>query len=436
MLPVVAIVGRPNVGKSTLFNRLTRTKNAIVDDQPGITRDRMHGIATFDGKDYLLVDTGGMAEGIDEIDLKVASQVEQALDEADTVIFLTDCRSGSLNADLEIAQRLREATQTVFVAVNKTEGLEPDIAVSEFHELGLGRPFPISARKGSGVQYLIKSMAGDWPKANLTRTGDFPRVAIIGRPNVGKSTLVNSLLGDQRMIVADLPGTTRDSVSIPCVLKGEKFTLIDTAGVRRKSRTKESIERYSEIRTLQAIAGCNVVILVLDGYDGIAQQDKTIAGLIIQYGRAIVLAVNKWDKLDFHVRTQLDKALTREYSFLPEHDAIKISALYGSNLGPLIKATKLAYKSATKNLPTGQLNRVLADAVKKHPPQRISGRLTQLKYAHQGGRNPLIVVIHGNSVNRLSPSYKKYLAKYFAKSFNLMGSPVRIETRASANPYS
>tara|TARA_B100000686_G_scaffold344734_1_gene427973 strand:+ start:19482 stop:20792 length:1311 start_codon:yes stop_codon:yes gene_type:complete len=435
MLPVVVIVGRPNVGKSTLFNRLTRTKNAIVDDQPGITRDRMHGIANFDGKDYLLVDTGGMAEGVDEIDLKVAYQVEQALDEADVIIFLTDCRSGSLSTDLEIAQRLREAPQTVFVAVNKTEGLEPEIAVSEFHELGLGKPFPISARKGSGVQHLIKSMALDWPKADLTKMGDTPRVAIIGRPNVGKSTLVNSLLGDQRMIVADVPGTTRDSVSIPCVLKGEKFTLVDTAGVRRKSRVKESIERYSEIRTLQAIAGCNVVILVLDSYDGIAQQDKAIAGLVIQYGRAIVLAVNKWDKLDSRLKTQLDRALIREYSFLPVHDSIKISALYGRNLGSLIKATKLAHKSAIKNLPTGQLNRALADAVKKHPPQRTSGRLAQLKYAHQGGRNPLIVVIHGNSVSRLSPSYKKYLAKYFARSFNLIGCPVRIETRASVNPY-
>jgi GTP-binding protein len=435
MLPVVTIVGRTNVGKSTLFNRLTRTNHALVDDQPGVTRDRMHGMAYLQGMRYLLVDTGGFAEDNDEIELKVQQQIELALQEAHAVIFLVDSRSGSLSGDRAIAGRLRQLSQPVFLIANKAEGLERDSAVAEFHELALGPPLPISAKTGFGIGSLTDSVCSRLPGQALKKDEINPRLAVIGRPNVGKSTLVNAFLGDQRMIVADQPGTTRDSVRIHLTQKKRQLILIDTAGVRRKSRIKGSVERYSVIKTLQAIAESSVAVLVLDAQQGLVEQDKTIAGLALQHGRSIVVAVNKWDGLEKRIKHQVERDLARNFSFLPRHKTIRISALRGTRVTNVLEAAYQAHESAMQKLPTNRLNRLLAEAVGRHPPPRQGGRLIQLKYAHQGGRNPPVVVIHGRLVDRLSPAYRRYLAKYFSHAFGLMGSPMHIETRAGSNPY-
>jgi GTP-binding protein len=435
MLPVVAIVGRPNVGKSTLFNRLTRSRHALVDDQPGVTRDRMHGVIVHPEIGCLLVDTGGLSEGNDEIELKVQHQIELALEEAHAVIFLTDARSGNLIGDQVIATRLRQISQPVFLVVNKVEDLERESAVAEFHELALGQPYPISAKTGFGITPLITVVGSQLPPHTYELDQKTPRLAVIGRPNVGKSTLVNSLLGDQRMIVGDQPGTTRDSVRVPLHHNGRHFVLIDTAGVRRKSRVKETIEKYSVVKTLQAIADSSVAILVLDAQQGLIEQDKTIAGLVLQNGRSIVVAVNKWDGLETSVKQQVERDLARNFSFLPKHKTVRISALSGMRVGSVLIAAEQAHRSAMQKLPTNKLNRLLSEAVGRHPPARQGGRLIQLKYAHQGGRNPPVVVIHGNLVDRLSPSYRRYLAKYFARAFDLIGSPVHIQTRSGSNPY-
>ena len=435
MLPVVAIVGRPNVGKSTLFNRLTRTRHAIVDDHPGVTRDRMHGMAILRGKSCLLIDTGGVVEEDNALDRKVQHQIDLALEEADTIVFLADTKSGSLNADRSIAQRLRQVSQPVFLVINKTEGLERESSIAEFHELALGQPFPVSAKTGFGIYELTSVISAHW-SANFENTEEqFPRLAVIGRPNVGKSTLINGFLGTQRMIVEDLPGTTRDSIRIPLTRGGRSFTLIDTAGVRRKSKTKATIEKYSTIKTLQAIADSNVAILVLDAHHGLVEQDKAIAGLALQNGKSIVVVVNKWDGLDKHSKARVEHDLVRDYSFLPNHETIRISALRGTKVKSVLDAAYVAYQSAIRSLPTGQLNRVLADAVTKHPPAHSGGRPVQIKYAHQGGKNPPIVVIHGNRVNHLSPAYRRYLAKYVSRAFNLTGCPIKIEPRSGSNPY-
>ena len=435
MLPVVAIVGRPNVGKSTLFNRLTRTRDALVDDQPGVTRDRLHGMADLQGMRCLLVDTGGVAEDTSEIELKVQHQIELALEEAHAVIFLADARSGSLTGDRAIAMRLRRDSQPVFLAVNKAEGLERESAVAEFHELALGRPFPISAKTGFGITSLIEAVCNRLPAETHEVDEKKTRLAVIGRPNVGKSTLVNSLLGDQRMIVADQPGTTRDSVRVPLDRNDRHFILIDTAGVRRKSKVRETVEKYSVVKTLQAIAESSVAILVLDAKQGLVEQDKAIAGLALQHGRSIVVVVNKWDGLERQIKQQLERDLIHHFSFLPKHETIRISALHGTGVGNVLDAAHQAHQSAMRKLPTNRLNRLLAEAVGRHPPARHGGRLVQLKYAHQGGRNPPVVVIHGNLVDRLSPAYRRYLARYFSRAFNLIGSPVQIETRTKLNPY-
>jgi GTP-binding protein len=435
MLPVVAIVGRPNVGKSTLFNRLTRTRNALVDDQPGVTRDRLHGMADFQGMRCLVVDTGGVAEDTSEIELKVQHQIELALEEAHAVIFLADARSGNLTGDRVIAMRLRRDFQPVFLAVNKAEGLERESAVAEFHELALGQPFAISAKTGFGITALIEAVCNRLPAETHEVDEKNTRLAVIGRPNVGKSTLVNALLGDQRMIVADQPGTTRDSVRVPLNRNDRHFVLIDTAGVRRKSKVRETVEKYSVVKTLQAIAESSVAILVLDARQGLVEQDKTIAGLALQHGRSIVVAVNKWDGLERQVKQQAERDLIHHFSFLPTHETIRISALHGTGVGNILDAAHQAHQSAMRKLPTNRLNRLLAEAVARHPPARHGGRLVQLKYAHQGGRNPPVVVIHGSLVDRLSPAYRRYLARYFSRAFNLIGSPIQIETRAKLNPY-
>jgi GTP-binding protein len=383
----------------------------------------------------LLVDTGGLGGANGELDLKVQRQVELALEEAHTVIFLVDARSGSLNGDRDIAARLRRISQSVFLCVNKTEGLERESAAAEFHELALGFPYPISAKSGSGIEILTEAVCGQLPTQTYETDEKKPRLAVIGRPNVGKSTLVNALLGQQRMIVASHPGTTRDSVRIPLSSKGRDFLLIDTAGVRRKSRVTETVEKYSVVKTLQAIADSSVAILVLDAQHGLVEQDKAIAGLALQNGRSIVVVVNKWDGLDKQKKQQVERDLVRSLSFLPKHKTIRISALHGTRVGNVLDAADEAHQSTMRKLATNRLNRLLAEAVGRHPPARYGGRLIQLKYAHQGGRNPPVVVIHGNLVERLSPAYRRYLAKYFSRAFSLVGHPVHIETRTSFNPY-
>ena len=436
MIPVVALVGRPNVGKSTLFNRLTRSREALVDDQPGVTRDRLYGEGVHRGRRFLLVDTGGLSDEVDALSAAVREQVMQALAEADVVVFLLDAREGLSGADAEIATDLRKGETPVVTAVNKAEGLDRDITASEFFELSLGIPQVISAKTGQGVPDFLETVIDTLPEgqfeANLA-VGN--RVAVVGRPNVGKSTLVNCLAGEPRMIVADLPGTTRDSVAVPIQRDGDTLLLLDTAGVRRKSRVHEALEKFSVIKTLQALASAQAAVLVLDARDGVSDQDATIAGLIVETGRSIVVAVNKWDGLERRDRNAIRRELSRKLDFLPENECVFISALHGSGLGELTKAIREAQSSAMMEMGTGALNRALGQAVEHHKPPMSNNRTIKPKYAHQGGRNPPTVVLHGNALNKLPASYLRYLDKYLARTFKLRGTRIRFELRNSQNPY-
>ena len=367
--------------------------------------------------------------------IKVQEQVGLALEEADIVIFLTDVRTGVSNGDRYISERLRQMSQPIFLAANKSEGLDAESKTGEFHELAIGSPFAISARTGEGVGSLVKSIASHLPTVVDEDDGVHPHLAVIGRPNVGKSTLINSLLGDERMIVADLAGTTRDSIRVSLDNKGKRFVLIDTAGVRRKSKVRAALEKFSVVKTIQAISESSVALLVLDAKEGLVDQDKSIAGLALQHGRGIVIVVNKWDQLEKSGKRAIDGQLERYFAFLPAHETVRVSALHGTGLGRVLEAADKAHKSAMSALPTNRLNRILAEAIKQHPPSRVGGRNIRPKYAHQGGRNPPVVVIYGSLVNHLSPAYKRYLARYFSRAFRIIGSPVHIETRGKANPY-
>ncbi|MBO68078.1 MAG: ribosome biogenesis GTPase Der [Acidiferrobacteraceae bacterium] len=435
MLPIVTILGRPNVGKSTLFNRLVRSNKSLVDDQAGVTRDRMYAKANLNGNDYLFVDTGGLGATEDILHEEVHEQVEIAIEESDAIILVVDFNGGRLGVDRDIAARLRLVSQPLLLAVNKTEGREKNSAVAEFHELALGDPIAISARTGSGISELTQELCNCVPSKNVEREDERPSLAVIGRPNVGKSTLVNSLAKCKRVIVADVPGTTRDMISVPIDWPGWPITVIDTAGVRRKSRVKEVIEQYSIVKTFQAVSASSVALLLLDATEGIVEQDKTIAGLVLHSGRSIVVIVNKWDKLSKYEKRLFNRSLSLSFSFLPKHEAVRISALRGTGISNVMQASQRAHESAIVDLPTGKLNRFLAEAIDRHPPARLRGRAVNLKFAHQGGRNPPVVVIHGNLSNSLSPGYRRYLSNYFAEAFSLIGARIRIEVRASANPY-
>lgn len=444
MKPVIVLVGRPNVGKSTLFNRLTRGRDALVADSPGLTRDRQYGEGRRGDKPYLLIDTGGVVEDLEKanrtqatMDAATREQTRQAIDEADAIIFLVDGKSGITPADEDLAQYLRRTEKPVTVAVNKSEGLDSATVTADFHRLGLDRIYAISAKRGDGINTLLQDLLNEFPDEEESIVeDDIPRVAVAGRPNVGKSTLINSMLGEERVVVFDEPGTTRDSIRIPLERQGRSYILIDTAGVRRKGRVHETIEKFSVIKTLQAIEEANVVILMLDADQGLSEQDASLAGYVLEKGRSLVIAVNKCDKVDQQKRKWIERELDRRFAFMAFVRPHFISALHGNAIGPLFKSIDRAFASACKNMGTSQLNRALEKAVQATQPPMVKGRRIKLKFAHQGGRNPPLVIIHGNQVDRLPDSYRRYLANVFRKAFKLEGTPVKIECRLSVNPYS
>jgi len=442
--PVVAIVGRPNVGKSTLFNRLTRSRAALVADAPGLTRDRQYGESRMGPAACIVIDTGGYdpsdASGLQQA---VNRQAEQAIAESDVLFFVLDARSGLTGHDRRIAERLRASARRIFVVVNKAEGL-PESAWAEFHELGLGAPHPISATHGEGVAALMHDALTPLLEAfcrqpGMPEEGAAPRprnrVAIIGRPNVGKSTLVNALLGENRMIAYDAPGTTRDAIEVEFEFAGQAFVLVDTAGLRRKGKVFESVEKFSVIKTLQAIDQANVVILLLDAAAQIAEQDAHIAGYVLESGRALVIAINKWDALDAEQREHVRRELDRKLHFLHWARVHTISALRGIGLGALMRSVVAAERAAFAKLPTPRLTRSLRAAVERQEPARSGLSRPKLRYAHQGGSNPPLIIVHGNSLSHIQDNYRRYLEGWFRKEFDLQGTPLRIEFRSSSNPF-
>ncbi len=437
MLPTLVLVGRPNVGKSTLFNRLTKTRDALVHDQPGLTRDRHYGRGRVGSKPYLVVDTGGLEPvAKDGILHEMARQTLQAIDEADAIVFLVDGRQGLTAQDKVIAQKLRRARCPVLLAVNKSEGMNRAVVTAEFHELGLGDPLAVSGAHGEGVHDLVElALAPFDTEAEAEDVDSGPRIAIVGRPNAGKSTLVNALLGEERVIAFDQPGTTRDSIYIDFERNGKPYTLIDTAGVRKKGKVFEAVEKFSVIKTLQAIADANVVVLVLDAQAEISEQDAHIAGYILEEGRALVVAVNKWDGLDEYARSNIKRDIERKMQFLSFARFHYISALKAQGLNPLLKDVDAAYAAAMAKLSTPKLTRVLLAATEQHAPPKSGLFRPKLKFAHQGGRNPPIVIIHGNAVGNVHRDYQRYLENTFRKAFELQGTPLRIEFRDGGNPY-
>jgi GTP-binding protein len=436
MQPVIAIVGRPNVGKSTLFNTLTQTRDAIVADQPGSTRDRNYGIGRLGERRYIVVDTGGLTDDARDIDALTAEQARAAMQESDVIVFVVDGRQGLMPADQEIASELRRLGKRLVLAVNKTDGLNADNARAEFHALGLGDPWAIAASHGHGVRAMIDAVLQEFP-APEEESGDADgiRVAIIGRPNVGKSTLVNRMLGEERVIVYDLPGTTRDSITIPFSRDDQSYLLIDTAGVRRRGSVTEAVEKFSVIKTLDAIERSNVVILVLDAQQEISNQDAHLLGHLLNSGRALVIAVNKWDGLAPDQRERIRSELHRKLSFLDYARIHFISALHGSGVGDLFDSVQEAYRSATRTLPTPKLTEILERALQEHQPPLVKGRRIKLRYAHQGGKNPPRIVIHGNQTESVPDSYKRFLASRFRDVLKIRGTPVVIEFKSSRNPY-
>jgi GTP-binding protein len=439
MTPVVALVGRPNVGKSTLFNRLTRSRSALVADFPGLTRDRHYGEGKVGPLPYIAIDTGGFepvaAEGITR---EMALQAEAAIAEADVVIFITDARDGLVQQDRRIAERLRRSGRRPILVVNKAEGLSP-AATAEFHELGLGDPLPISAAHGDGVAAMMDIALAGFSAAVPTDAEEAAdgrvRVAFVGRPNVGKSTLVNALLGEERMIAFDEPGTTRDAIEVEFSYGGRDYLLIDTAGLRRRGKVFETVEKFSVVKTLQAIDSCNVAVLLFDGAAEIAEQDAHIAGYILEKGRALVLAVNKWDELDEYRRSLVKHDLGRKLHFLDWAKLHFISAQKRTGLGALMRSVDSAHEAAFARLPTPRLTRALRAAVERQQPPRSGHSRPKMRYAHQGGHNPPVIVVHGNSLGHIQPAYRRYLEGWFRREFSLAGTPLRIEFRTSTNPY-
>ena len=437
MKPTIALVGRPNVGKSTLFNRLTKTRDAIVADIPGLTRDRHYGNGKLGKKPFLVVDTGGFEplakEGIMH---EMARQTEQAIAEADAVVFLVDGRVGVTALDKEIANKLRKNNRPVFVAVNKAEGMNWGVVIADFHELGLGAPAAISATHGDGVRSLLDMVLEDYPEPSESEEENSSlKVAIVGRPNVGKSTMINALLGEERVIAFDQAGTTRDAIYVDFEREGRHYTLIDTAGLRRKGKVFETIEKFSVIKTLQSIEDANVVVMVLDARQDISDQDAHIAGFVVESGRALVVAVNKWDGLDAYARDQIKGALEAKLKFLDFANFHYVSALKGQGLNTVFRSVDGAYKAATADLSTPRLTRTLIDAVARQAPPRTGIFRPKLRYAHQGGRNPPVIVIHGNALDKIPDSYTRYLEHVFREVFKLKGTPLRIQYNISENPF-
>jgi len=440
MPPILTLVGRPNVGKSTLFNRLTRTWDALVADFPGLTRDRRYGIGRVGPGPYILIDTGGLSGESADVTEALEHQVTLALEEADHLLFLVDARDGCTGTDPDIAARLRRTGKPITLVINKADGMDPAVATTEFHALGLGEPVLISATRNQGVTGLIErvyvALSGLRVEATVPKpdTGS-TRIAVVGRPNVGKSTLINRLLGQERLVTCDTPGTTRDSIEVPFEHQGRPYTLIDTAGVRRRSKVREIAEKFSVIKSLQAIAHCNLVLLVLDARQGIGEQDATLAAHVLESGRALVVVVNKWDGLTDEACSQVRATLDRKLGFLDFAGVHYISARHGSGVGLLPEAADRAIANATRDLGTPELTRILEEAVRAHQPPVVRGRRIKLRYAHQGGRNPPIVVIHGSRTAAMPDSYRRYLVNCFRRMLDLTGTPLRLEFRTGANPY-
>jgi GTP-binding protein len=442
MLPIVAIVGRPNVGKSTLFNALTRSRSALVADVPGVTRDRQYGYARVGERPCVLIDTGGLIEQPQGIEAQTVRQTERAIAEADGLILVADARSGLTASDQFIARELRRAGKPVLVALNKSEGLEPDLAAAEFHRLGLGMPLAIAAAHGEGTRELLDALlavlpgekAGEGFESSATDP-EAIRVAIIGRPNVGKSTLVNRLIGEERVIASEQPGTTRDSILVPFEREGRRFVLVDTAGVRRRSRVEDAVERASVGKTLQAIAEAHVVILLVDAHDAVTEQDASVLGLALERGRVLLIAVNKWDGIAAEQREQIRAQVGLKLDFVPFVPVHFISALHGTGVGELTRDVIRGYTGAMREMPTPELTRTLERALEAHQPPLIRGRRIKLRYAHQGGRNPPRIVIHGNQTADVPEAYRRYLANVFRERFDLYATPVAIEFRTDVNPY-
>lgn len=443
MKPVIALVGRPNVGKSTLFNRLTRSRDALVADIPGLTRDRHYGHGRVGERPFLVVDTGGFEPVAKSgIMYEMAKQTKQAVAEADAIVFIVDGRQGLTPHDKTITDFLRKTGQPVMLVINKSEGMKYTAVAADFYELGLGDPYVISAAHGDGVMDLVEEVL-DQVAARAGGAFEEPsgaverdiRVAIVGRPNAGKSTLVNTLLGEQRVIAFDMPGTTRDSIEIAFERAGKHYALIDTAGIRRRGKVFEAIEKFSVVKTLQSISEANVVVLLLDAQQDISEQDAHIAGFILESGRALVVAVNKWDGLTSLQRDEIKMDLERKLDFLTFAKTHFISALKETGIGPLMKSVDAAYAAAMVDLTTPKLTRALIEAVERQEPRRKGSIRPKLRYAHQGGKNPPIVVIHGNALEAIDANYRRYLEKYFRETFSLVGTPMRIEFKTGKNPY-
>jgi len=452
MLPVIALIGRPNVGKSTLFNRLTRSRDALVADYPGLTRDRNYGFGKLGPIPYIVIDTGGVAGGEEGIAEAMVDQTIRALQEADVAVIMVDGRSGLTAADEHVAELARRHAKQTWLAVNKTEGLDEAIANSEFHALGLGEPIAVSAAHGDRIGALMDEVLSGFiveepeeeldeeelDEEELDEEDDEERelrIAVVGRPNVGKSTLINRILGEERLVVFDQPGTTRDSVSVPFERNDRKYVLIDTAGIRRKARVHETIEKFSIVKALQAIEQAEVVISVLDAQEGVTEQDVSLLGLVLERGRALVVVTNKWDGLSADHRKKVRDDLERRLPFLDFAERITISALHGTAVGDLLPAVERAYKAAMRNMSTTELTNELEAAVMAHTPPLVRGRRIKLRYAHQGGRNPPVIVIHGNQVDRLPEAYRRYLINRFRKAFKLKGTPVRLAFKKGKNPF-
>ena len=457
MVPVIALVGRPNVGKSTLFNRLTRTRDAIVGDLSGLTRDRQYGEAKWQGRTYIVIDTGGISGDEEGIDAKMAEQSLQAIEEADAVLFLVDARAGLSASDQMIGEHLRKRNKRSFLVVNKVDNLDPDLARAEFSPLGMGEALPIAGAHGRGITQMLEAALGQFPKdageleegeeAEEVAEGeeakripgpsekDGIKLAIIGRPNVGKSTLVNRMLGEDRVIVYDQAGTTRDSIYIPFERDDEKYTLIDTAGVRRRGKIFEAVEKFSVVKTLQAIQDSNVVVFVMDAREGVVDHDLNLLGFVLESGRALVIALNKWDGMEPSERDYVKTELQRRLFFVDFADIHFISALHGTGVGHLYKSVQASFQSAITRWPTSRLTQILEDAVREHQPPMVNGRRIKLRYAHLGGANPPLIVIHGNQVDAVPRAYSRYLENTYRRVLKLVGTPIRIEYKGGENPY-
>lgn len=437
---MIALVGRPNVGKSTLFNRMTKSRDAIVADFSGLTRDRHYGDGRLGSREFIVIDTGGFEpDSATGILREMARQTQQAVAEADVVIFVVDVRTGLSGQDADISRYLRQCNKKVLLAVNKAEGMTDSPLLGDFYELGMGEPHPVSAAHGQGIRSLLEAALEDYPEEEEEEPpeeGEKPiRLAVAGRPNVGKSTLINAWLGEERLIAFDMPGTTRDAIKVPLERQGQRFELIDTAGLRRKGKVFEAIEKFSVVKTLQAIADANVVVLMIDATQGVSEQDAHIAGYILDSGRAVVIAINKWDAVDSYQRQMLERSIESRLAFLRFAPMVNISALKRQGLGPLWQSIIQAHESATCKMPTPVLTRLLHEAVQHQQPKRSGTFRPKMRYAHQGGMNPPIIVIHGNSLEHVTDAYKRYLEGRFREHFKLVGTPLRIEMKLSRNPF-